>query len=84
MPLMNMAVQNAFPYKMMGTVNSTQQFVQSLAGVIASPIFGSILNKSFSHKLNETLPKSLGQFKKVISQQNPQQLLTAQAQKSMA
>jgi EmrB/QacA subfamily drug resistance transporter len=84
MPLMNMAVQNAFPYKMMGTVNSTQQFVQSLAGVIASPIFGSILNKSFSNKLSETMPKSLGQFKKAITSQNPQSLLTAQAQHALS
>lgn len=84
MPLMNMAVQNAFPYKMMGTVNSTQQFVQSLAGVIASPIFGSILNKSFSNKLSETMPKSLGQFKSAITSQNPQSLLTAQAQHALS
>lgn len=47
MPLLNVAVQNAFPYKMMGTVNSTQQFVGSLGGVIAAPIFGSLLNNGF-------------------------------------
>lgn len=84
MPLMNMAVQNAFPYKMMGTVNSTQQFVQSLAGVIASPIFGSILNKAFSSKLNDTLPSSLGQFKKSLTSINPQSLLTKPAQKALS
>ena len=63
MPLMNMVVQNAFPYKMMGTVNSTQQFVSSLGGVLASPIFGSILNKAFTQKFNQTLASSLQQFK---------------------
>lgn len=84
MPLMNMVVQNAFPYKMMGTVNSTQQFVSSLGGVIASPIFGSILNKAFTNKFNETLPASLAQFKSKLTGLNPQALLTPQAQQSIA
>ena len=84
MPLMNMVVQNAFPYKMMGTVNSTQQFVNSLGGVIASPIFGSILNKAFSQKFNETLPASLQQFKGKLANVNPQALLTSEAQQAIA
>jgi len=84
MPLMNMVVQNAFPYKMMGTVNSTQQFVSSLGGVIASPIFGSILNKAFTNKFSETLPASLQQFKSKLTGLNPQALLTSQAQHSIA
>lgn len=84
MPLMNVAVQNAFPYKMMGTVNSTQQFVSSLGGVIASPIFGSILNKAFTNKLNVTLPASLKQFESKLAGLNPQSLLTHQAQQSIA
>ncbi|WP_249226563.1 MDR family MFS transporter [Alicyclobacillus mengziensis] len=84
MPLMNMAVQNAFPYKMMGTVNSTQQFVSSLGGVIASPIFGSILDKNFSDKLSKTLPASLQQFQSKLAGINPQSLLTKEAQQSIA
>ncbi|MDN3015591.1 MDR family MFS transporter [Paenibacillus sp. BSR1-1] len=84
MPLMNMVVQNAFPYKMMGTVNSTQQFVNSLGGVIASPIFGSILNKAFTQKFNETLPESLQQFKSKLAGVNPQALLTSEAQQAIA
>lgn len=84
MPLMNMVVQNAFPYSMMGTVNSTQQFVSSLGGVIASPIFGSILNKSFANKLSTSLPTSLKHFQGKLSNLNPQDLLTAQAQHAIA
>lgn len=80
MPLMGNVIQNAFPYKIMGTVNSTQQFVQSLGGVVAAPIFGSILNKAFATKLSDTLPKQLAQFKSQLSGINPQALLTAQAQ----
>lgn len=84
MPMMSVAVQNAFPYKLMGTVNSTQQFVSSLGGVIASPIFGSILSRSFSHKLSATLPPSLKQFQSTLAGINPQSLLTSQAQQSIA
>ncbi len=84
MPMMNVAVQNAFPYKMMGTVNSTQQFVGSLGGVIASPIFGSILSKAFASKLATSLPSSLKQYQGQLSKANPQQLLTPQAQQKMS
>lgn len=84
MPLLNVAVQNAFPYKMMGTVNSTQQFVASLGGVIASPIFGSILNRGFQHKLTTALPDKLHQFSGQLSKLNPQALLTAKAQQAIA
>lgn len=83
MPLMNTAVQNAFPYEVMGTVNSTQQFVTSLGGVIASPIFGSILNHAFQRQLAVTLPAPL---QRVMSGShvNPQSLITQQAQNAMA
>ncbi len=84
MPLLNMVVQNAFPYAMMGTVNSTQQFVSSLGGVIASPIFGSILNDAFAKKLSATLPASLSQMKGKLAGVSPQSLLTAQAQQAIA
>ncbi|QRF22389.1 MFS transporter [Alicyclobacillus sp. TC] len=84
MPLLNVAVQNAFPYSMMGTVNSTQQFVSSLSGVIASPIFGSILDKSFSAKFKQSLPTDLHSLSSQLSSINPQSLLTVQAQKAIA
>lgn len=84
MPLLNLAVQNAFPYKMMGTVNSTQQFVASLGGVIASPIFGSILNDTFQHKLTKVMPPSLSQVKGMISKIDPQALLTKEAQQNLS
>lgn len=84
MPLLNIAVQNAFPYKMMGTVNATQQFVSSLGGVIASPIFGSILNNGFADKLETSLPKQLMQMKEKMGDVNPQALLTKEAQEALA
>jgi MFS family permease len=59
MPLLNVAVQNAFPYKIMGMVNSTQQFVQSLGGVIAAPILGTIMANTFARELPKHLPDTL-------------------------
>ncbi|QSO50193.1 MFS transporter [Alicyclobacillus curvatus] len=83
MPLLNTAVQNAFPYKLMGTVNSTQQFVSSLGGVIAAPIFGSVLNQRFQHELIGNMPAQLSQFTAHLKGVSPQALLTAQAQQAM-
>ncbi len=82
MPLLNVAVQNAFPYKMMGTVNSTQQFVSSLGGVIATPIYGSLLIQGFQNQMTKSLPVAL-QHMTQLKNVNPQALLTAQAQAAM-
>lgn len=83
MPLLNVAVQNAFPYKLMGTVNSTQQFVQSLGGVIASPIFGAILTGGFRNHLKTTMPSSLQSVSSKLGNINPQSLLTSQSQDAL-
>ncbi|WP_207655543.1 MDR family MFS transporter [Desulfocucumis palustris] len=84
MPLLNIAVQNAFPYRMMGTVNSTQQFVSSLGGVISSPIFGSILNRGFQDRFNSALPGTIKELTGNITRIDPQTLLTEQAQRAIA
>ncbi|MFZ5644720.1 MAG: MDR family MFS transporter [Bacillota bacterium] len=84
MPLLNIAVQNAFPYRIMGTVNSTQQFVASLGGVIAASIFGSILNRGFQDRLSSALPEKLKKLTGDITSLNPQNLLTEQAQRAIA
>lgn len=84
MPLLSVAVQNAFPYEMMGTVNSSQQFVSSLGGVIAAPIFGTILNQGFQFKLTHVLPVGLRRLTSGAGALNPQELLTAQAQAAIA
>lgn len=59
MPLLNVVVQNAFPYKIMGMVNATQQFVSSLGGVVAAPILGTVLTATFLHQLPRHLPTTL-------------------------
>jgi MFS family permease len=58
-PLLNVAIQNAFPYRIMGVVNATQQFVRSLGGVIAAPILGTMLTSSFAKNLESEISPGL-------------------------
>lgn len=89
MPLANVVIQNAFPYSQMGVVNSTQQFVTSLGGIIASPIFGTILSNTFNTALKKELPAQLvaamekmpDSIKSVFS--NPQALIDSKAQNAL-
>jgi MFS family permease len=80
MPIMSLAVQNAFPYHEMGTVTATQQFLSSLAGVIASPILGTVLTDAFSAKLRLLLPAGSAL---PAAAANPQNLINAQAQAAL-
>lgn len=77
MPVMNLAIQNAFPYQDMGVVSATQQFVTSLAGVIAAPILGTVLNQVFAARLKTALPAGLNL---PAAAANAQNLINAQAQ----
>lgn len=83
MPLLNVAVQNAFPYGMMGTVNSTQQFVSSLGGVIAIPIFGSVFTQQFQRALVTNMPPALSAMKQKMAGFKPQALITKDAQTAL-
>lgn len=84
MPILSVLVQNSFPYQLMGTVNSSQQFVNSLSGVVVSPIFGSLLTQYFNQKLTNLLPPSFSHWSSMIQGASPQQLLTIQSQQAIA
>ena len=62
MPAMGVIVQNIFPYKVLGTVNATQQMANTLGGAIASPILGTVLATSFATLLPQRLPAALRQM----------------------
>ncbi|MBE3598427.1 MAG: MFS transporter [Limnochordaceae bacterium] len=79
MPLVNVAAQNAFPYRMLGVVNATQQFVRSLGGVVAAPVFGTILTRAFQAGLEQRLQEPLAGVVRRLSL-DPQALITADAQ----
>ena len=59
MPAMGTIVQNLFPYRVLGTVNATQQMGNSLGGAIASPILGTVLATTFAKLLPQRLPTQL-------------------------
>ena len=87
LPLLNTVVLNVFPYRVMGAVSATQQFVRSLAGVIAAPILGTVLARSVDARLARDLPAELRQAMAAGGVQpqslDPQQLLSAQAQQAI-
>jgi EmrB/QacA subfamily drug resistance transporter len=75
LPILGVAVQNAFAYRVMGVVNAAQQFVRSLGSVIAAPILGTVLANVFAAQMQVNLPPAL---KQAIAQLPPsvQQALT--------
>lgn len=91
MPLVNVVIQNAFPYKMMGVVNSTQQFVNSLGGIIISPIYGTVLATTFTKELPKHFTPKLATalnnlppaIKSALDIKNPQTLITSEAQQAL-
>lgn len=86
LPLLNVAVQNAFPYRMMGMVSATQQFVRSLGGIIVAPILGTVVVSIFSSQLTRSMPDQLQAVIHTLppAQQetllNPQGLINAETQ----
>ena len=89
MPTLNLAVQNAFPYSMMGAVNATQQLARSLGGVITAPILSTVLVNKFSADMQNSIGTKLQQQISRLppeSQQaftDPQTLISAEAQKGI-
>jgi EmrB/QacA subfamily drug resistance transporter len=61
LPVLTVVVANAFPYKLMGMVDATQQFVRSLGGIIATPLLGTVLINSFSANFSNQLSTPLKQ-----------------------
>ena len=89
MPLVNVVVQNAFPYRDMGVVNATQQFMNSLGGIIVAPIYGTILSNTFRAELKAGLPAMFSEALSRMPSQaqemfsNPQTLVDRKAQEAL-
>jgi MFS family permease len=85
-PVLNVAVQNAFPYRVMGVVNAAQQFVRSLGAVIATSVLGGVLVSAFTGQFAQSLPPAVKQAIASLppTQQHaltdPQGLTSAQSQ----
>jgi EmrB/QacA subfamily drug resistance transporter len=89
LPVLTVVVANAFPYKLMGMVDATQQFVRSLGGIIATPVLGTVLTNTFASDFNQDLPGVLkvALSKLPQSQQgamlDPQGLISASSQEAV-
>jgi EmrB/QacA subfamily drug resistance transporter len=86
LPVLTVVVANAFPYKLMGMVDATQQFVRSLGGIIATPVLGTVLVNAFASNFSNQLSTPLKQALASLpaSQQqamlDPQGLINADSQ----
>jgi MFS family permease len=82
MPLFTIAVQNAFPYKVLGQVTGTRQFFTSLGGAVGVPIMGALLNSHFQGAFVAHLSPSLRAMmnREGASNLNPTTLISAEAQ----
>ncbi len=78
LPVLTVVVANAFPYKLMGMVDSTQQFVRSLGGIIATPVLGAVLINSFSGNFTQDLPGALTSALSKLPQAQQQAMLDPQ------
>jgi EmrB/QacA subfamily drug resistance transporter len=89
LPLLNVVVQSAFPYRLMGVANATQQFVRSLGGVIIAPILGSVLASGFVIHFRQAQPAVLRLVLRLLPAgqravlNDPQGLISAQAQQAI-
>jgi EmrB/QacA subfamily drug resistance transporter len=90
LPVLTVVVANAFPYKLMGMVDSTQQFVRSLGAIVATAVLGTVMTNSFAASFQGTLPDGLKSALSSLpaSQQtamlDPQGLINASSQQAVA
>ncbi|HEU0165552.1 MAG TPA: MFS transporter, partial [Thermomicrobiales bacterium] len=56
MPTMNLAVQNAFPVKRIGTVTASVQFFRSIGATIGIAVMGTVMSSGLKNGLQSDLP----------------------------
>jgi len=89
MPTVSTIIQNLFPYKNLGSVNATQQSIQTLSGAIASPIFGTVMANRFLERFPQLLPDQIRQTLANLPPEqralinDPQSLASAAAQSAL-
>ncbi len=60
MPVLTLAVQNALPFKDIGTGTSANLFFRNMGGSFGTAIFGAVLINRFNHYAAIDLPKGAG------------------------
>lgn len=69
MPLLNLAMQNAVPYKYMGTAVANRQFFQQLGQAVGAAIFGVILTTTLTAQITTELKPVLAELPPAMQSQ---------------
>ena len=62
MPLLNLAMQNAIPYALVGTAVANRQFFQQLGQAVGAAVFGVILTTTLTHQITVELKPIMAQL----------------------
>ncbi len=86
MPLFTIAVQNAFPQRVLGQVSSAIQFFRGIGATMGSAVFGSVFVAHFHRELLGQLPQQVASAVttgNLSALSNPQSLSSPAAQQAM-
>ncbi len=79
-PTLSVVVQSAFPYRMLGTANSTRQFLNNLGAVMGVPIMATIVIETLKNELPRHLPSGAGPALARAAASGAQGLIAGQSQ----
>ena len=82
-PVLNIAIQNAFDNSRIGVVSASSQLFRSIGGTVGTAIFGSVLNNTLTHKTASLASNSFVQASpklQPLSAEKTQGLLSQMAQ----
>ncbi|GAC1653077.1 MAG: hypothetical protein NVS9B1_01630 [Candidatus Dormibacteraceae bacterium] len=83
-PLTSSVVQSAFPYRILGMVNSGRQFFDNLGTVVGIAIMTTITLDTFTHELPGRLPPGAAPAFRALGPGQLQGLLSSEGQRSVA
>ncbi len=73
-------VQNQYPSHRLGEVTAGLQFFRSIGSTVGLAVFGTILSNQFAAQMKHNLPAPLARYNGSATLNNPQVLLSPQAQ----
>jgi len=78
MPILNLAVQNALPYRLLGVATSSTQFFRQIGGTLGIAVFGTMVTSHLSARLRDALPPDVraAPAPMVAALENPRVLLS--------
>lgn len=78
MPVLNLAVQNALPYRLLGVATSSTQFFRQIGGTLGIAVFGTMVTTRLTTNLPDALPPDVrgAPPQMVAALENPRVLLS--------